>query len=183
MRLIIVILLFVSLKVSATDTLKMRVLHHPLLHVNYCTQKRFFEISSETEFFFEISNNKMLYPGFSVHDSLLYKRILQIFDSSKCLGINKTIFFSAKSFRFFRKIGHLKKNYYVGLVFYAFDIRCIVDSAKTPLSVLDLSEIMGARMVEKRDVKVPTIVKFLEINVVPLRKHKLKKNGKIYPIK
>lgn len=184
MRIIIVILFFVSFKVNANDTLNLRVLYHPHLDFNHSIHKKFFDdISKETEYFFKISYNRIQLPGFSVHDSLLFDKIDHIFDTILCDDINKTIFFSAKSFSLFRKIGHLKKNYYVGLVFYAFDIRCIVDSAKTPLSVLDLSEIMGARKVEKRDVKVPTIVKFLEINAVPLRKHKLKKNGKIYPIK
>lgn len=184
MKLYLIILFFVCFKVNANDTLNLRVLYHPHLDFNYSIHKKFFDdISKETEYFFKISYNKIQLPGFSVHDSLLYRRILHFFDSSKCLGINKTIFFSAKSFRYYRKIGHLRKNYYSGLVFYAFDIKCIVDSAKTPLSVLDFSQYSGAKMVDERDVKVPTIVKFLEINVVPLRKHKLKKNGKIYPIK
>jgi hypothetical protein len=143
------------------------------------------------EVFFKTRKNKIVYPGLTVESFYFSDSVFDQFDSIKCSNKNKVIAFSEDNknrifllYKYQYYVKPLDSNYYLGLHFYVFDVIMIVDSSKRKFTdlLLDLKYKYQTRPLKKQ-IELYTITKFIEIKPVPLRKHKLKKNGKIYPIK
>jgi len=175
------------------DSIKCRILYHPYTYEMYTIHDRV-DLVLLREVFFKTRKNKIVYPGLTVESFYFSDSIFDQFDSMKCSETNRVIAFSEELKKLIIKINLIDQkklnninqdsSYYQGLHFYVFDVIMIVDPSKRKYtdSVLDLKYKYQTRPLKKQ-IELYTIIKFIEIKPLPLRKHKLKKNGKIYPIK
>lgn len=174
-----------------SDTMRCRVLYHPYSTKIYSLHDQL-DQTFLNEVFFVMKKNKIVYPGLSINTIYRLDSILTQFDSTYCTEKNLVIAFTEESKKRileyskqkYKHYGFADSNYYQGLHFYAFDVVFILDSTKVKNTklLLDLKSKYQIRFI-RSGVKIPAIVEFLEIKPVYLRKHKLKRNGRIYPIK
>ncbi|MDP2174270.1 MAG: hypothetical protein Q8K70_00020 [Bacteroidota bacterium] len=177
------ILFFLSIfSLNALDTLKYRFLYHPN-NSFYSLHGMEWNMTRGAEFFFIIQNNRVNLPGFGIEDYILKRKLKIIFDSSICNENNKVYYLIKNPKTYFETLESK-----IAFEFYVFDIELVIDRIKTtePLGLFTLNPKKKGRFItmnENPTITIPNVVNIISVKPVLLRNHKLKKNGKIYPVR